>query len=155
MMEFILKALPGVITAVFASYLAAKWSLKRFYSEKLWERKEHAYVEIIDALYDLLQYCEIQKGDYGQGTGYSKENEDELRESYNQAYWKIKKATDIGAFVVSPQAETVLKELRERPRLEWEENPIFEIYEQDYNYYKDALTTIVRLAKQDLNASKA
>lgn len=155
MMEFILKALPGVITAIIASYLAAKWSLRKFYSEKWWERKEHAYVEIIDALYDLVQYCEIKKQDYGAGTGYTEEKENEFREKYSQAYWKIKKVTDIGAFVVSPKAEAVLKELRNRPKLEWDENPSFEIYEQDYEYHLAALNKIVCLAKEDLNANKA
>ncbi len=154
MSEFLLKVLPGIFTAIFASYLAAKWSLRKFYSEKWWERKDHAYVEIIDALYDLIQYCEIKQDDYGQGAGYSKEKETEFRQRYNQAYWKIKKVTDIGAFVVSPQAETILKELRDRPRLEWNENPPWEIYEQDYKYYRDALNKIVQVAKDDLNANK-
>jgi len=155
MVEFILKALPGVVTAIIASYLAAKWSMRKFYSEKWWERKEHAYVEIIDALYDLVQYCEIQKNDYGEGTGYTEEKEKEFRKRYNQAYWKIKKATDIGTFVVSSEAEAVLKELRNRPKLAWEENPPWDIYEQDYKYHRDALNKIVRLAKEDLKANKA
>ena len=61
MTEFVLKTLPAIIAAVLASYLAAKWSLRKFYSEKSWQRKENAYVEIINALYDLVQYCEIGK----------------------------------------------------------------------------------------------
>lgn len=98
MIDFLLKALPGIVSAIIASYLAANWSLRKFYSEKWWERKERAYTEIIDALYDLLQYCEIQKEDYGRGTGYSDVKVKELEERYSQAFWKIKKATDIGAF---------------------------------------------------------
>ena len=154
MEEFLLKIFPGIITAIFASYLAAKWSLKKFYSEKWWERKERAYAEIIDALYDLVQYCEIKKEDYGQGTGYSEKKETEFRERYDQAYWKIKKATDIGTFVVSPKAESILMELRNRPRLNWDENPPFDIYEEDYRSHRDALNKIVQVAKYDLNAKK-
>lgn len=153
MNEFLVKILPGIFTAILASYLAAKWSLKKFYSEKWWERKEHAYVEIIGTLYDLIQYCEIKQEDYGQGTGYSEEKETEFRKRYNQAYWKMKKATDIGAFVISPQAETILKELRDRPRLEWNENPPWEIYEQEYEYHRKALDKIVQVAKDDLNVN--
>jgi hypothetical protein len=113
MIDFLLKALPGIISAIIASYLATRWSLRKFYSEKWWERKERAYAEIIDALYDLLQYCEIQKEDYGGGTSYSDDKMKELGERYSQALWKIKKATDIGAFVVSPEAESILRELRD------------------------------------------
>jgi hypothetical protein len=118
MYEFLLKALPGVISAIIASYLAARWSLRKFYSEKWWERKEKAYADIIDTLYDLLQYCEIQKEDYGEGSRYSDEKMKELGERYSQAIWKIKKSTNIGAFVVSPEAQNILKELQNRLRLE-------------------------------------
>jgi hypothetical protein len=154
-MEFLIKIVPGIITAILGSYLAARWSLKKFYSEKWWERKEHAYAEIIDALYDVIQYCEIKKEDYGQGTGYSPEKESEFSSNYSAAFWKIKRATDVGAFVISSEAQKVLKELRERPRLKWEENPPWDIYEEDYEAHRTALNTIVELAKKDLGAKKA
>ncbi|MCL4703779.1 hypothetical protein KJ068_01385 [bacterium] len=155
MVDFLIKVLPGIATAVLASYLAARWSLRKFYSEQWWQRKERAYTEIIDAIYDLIQYCEIKKEDYGDGTGYNEEKENELRKSHRQAYWKIKKATDIGGFVVSSQAAKILKELRDRPRLDWDENPSWEIYAQEYNYYREALDKIVRVAKKDLYARRA
>ncbi|GAG81179.1 unnamed protein product, partial [marine sediment metagenome] len=66
MTEFIQRIIISLITAISILIVACKtvkWSLKQFYSEKWWERKERAYTEIIDALYDLLQYCEIQKED--------------------------------------------------------------------------------------------
>ena len=155
MIEFILKILPGVITAIVASYLAAKWSMRKFYSEKWWERKERAYTEIIDTLYDLLRYCEVRREDYGYGSGYSEDKMKELGERYSQAHWKIKKATDIGAFVVCPEAERTLKELRERPQLHWNENPPWDIFDHEYGYYRDALVKIVDIARKDLKASKA
>jgi len=155
MTELLLKTLPGIVTAILASYLAAKWSLRKFYSEKWWQRKEKAYTEIIDALYDLIQYCAIRKEDYGGGTGYSGDKDKEFAERYSQAFWKIKKATDIGAFVVSSKAANILKELRDKPKLEWDKNPSWDIYHQDYEYYKDALNKIVQVAKKDLKANKA
>ena len=155
MTEFLLKTLPGIIAAILASYLAAKWSLRKFYSEKWWQRKENAYVEIIDALYDIIQYCEIRKEDYGGGTDYSEDQEKNFAERYSQAFWKIKKVTDIGAFVVSSKAAIILKELRDRPKLEWDKDPPWEIFQQDYEYYKDALNNIVKVAKEDLKANKA
>jgi len=159
MTETLLKILPGIITAILgsiiASYFAAKWSVRKFYLEKWWQRKEDAYVEIIDALYDLLRYCQIRKEDYGGGTRYSEDQEKQFDERYSQAIWKIKKATDIGAFVVSAKAAIALKELQNRPKLEWDRNCPEDIYEQDYQYYKDALNKIVNVAKEDLKANKA
>lgn len=155
MVEFILDALPGVIVAIIASTLAARWSLKKLYAEKWWERKERAYVEIIDALHNLIEYCEIQMHDYGDGTGYTDEQEAEFRDRYRQALRKIKKATDIGSFSISGEADAVLRDLRSRPKLDPGENPIQFLYEHDYEHYRKALEKIVPLAKKDLNARKA
>ena len=75
------------------------------------EKKKRAYVDIIDSLYDILQYCEMQKECYEEGSSYSKEKEKEFKERQSKAFWKIKKATDIGAFVVSQEAEEILSKL--------------------------------------------
>ena len=149
-----MNAILSILTAILASYLAAKWALRRFYCEKWWERKEKAYAEIIDALYDLLQYCEIKKEDYNDETRYSPEKMKEFSDRYSQAFWKVKKATDIGAFIVSVEAENILIELRDRKQLKWEENPAWDIYENDYKYYKNTLRKIVDVARRDLKASK-
>ncbi|MBY6209376.1 MULTISPECIES: hypothetical protein [Halomonas] len=154
-MDLLIKVLPGMVAAVLGSFLAAKWSMKKFYSEKWWDRKEHAYVEIVDALYDVLRYCEIKKEDYGQGTGYSSDTESELSSRHAAAYWKIKRATDVGAFVISEEAQNVLRELRDRPRLRWDDNPDWDIYEADYEAHRDALQQIVELARKDLGAKNA
>jgi hypothetical protein len=155
MTKFLVTALPGIIKAIIAIlgiYLAAWLSLRRFHSEKRWERKQKAYEEIIEALYDIVQYCEVEKEDYGGGTGYPEEKMKELGEKYTRAFWRIKKATDIGAFVVSPKAETILKELRNHRKLKWEENPPWDIYEQDYRWYRDALRKVVDVARRELKA---
>lgn len=140
----------GFISAYFGSLLA----IGKFKKEKLWERREQAYVEIIDALYDLLQHCEIHKEDFGQGTGYSEAKEKEFGERYNKAFWKIKKATDIGAFVISNEAHEVLMGLRNREKLNWEDNPRFDIYEHEYEHFQGALDQIVKIARKELNAAK-
>lgn len=140
----------GFISAFIGSLLA----IVKFKKEKLWERKEKAYTEIIDSLYDLLQHCEIRKKDYGQGTGLSVSKEIEIGEKFNQAFWKIKKSTDVGAFIISHEAHKVLTELKEREELNWNENPSFELYEHEYQHFQGALNKIVQIAKAELHASK-
>ena len=147
--KYTASILVGFISAYFGSLLA----IVQFKKEKLWLRRKQAYVDIIDALYDLLQHCQIHKEDYGQGTGYSEEKENEFKERYNKAFWKIKKATDIGAFVISNEAHEVLMGLRNRERLNWEDNPRFDIYEHEYEHFKGALDQIVKIARKELNAA--
>jgi hypothetical protein len=151
-MEFLEKLLPSLFTAILAAYLAAKFSLRKFYSEKWWDKKEKAYSEIIESLYDLLQYCEIKKEDYGDGGGYSEEWVEKLRERHQAAVWKIRRVGTIGAFVIAPEAAQVLKTLIERKGLDWNSNPPWDIYEDDYQHCKRALESITMHAKDDLRS---
>ena len=155
MKEILIKFLPGILTAIIASYFAARWSLRKLYSEKWWERKEQAYSDIIASLYDIIQYCEFKRDQHEYGRKIHEEREKEIESRYSEAYWKLKKVTDIGGFVISKDAVDVLKDLRGRPKLNWNENPPDEIYGEDFKYHKDALEKIITIANKDLKAQKA
>lgn len=148
--SFVTPIVIGFISAFFGSLVA----FRKFKAEKMWERKEKAYVEIIDSLYNLLRHCEVHKEDYGQGTGLSDAKLYELRNNYNSAFWAIKKSTDIGAFIISTRAHNVLKELNNRGKLDWDSNPSFDIYEHEYQHFQTALNQIVQIAKIELSVEK-
>ena len=154
MNELLLNFLPGIITAIVASYFAARWSLRELYSEKWWERKEKAYSEIIGSLYDVMQYCEYQRDHYEYGRQLSEEKDKELKERQRDAYWKLIKATDIGGFVISKEASKVPDDLRRSPKLEWNENPPDEVYNREYENHKQALERLIVIANKDLKPSK-
>jgi hypothetical protein len=155
MKQILFDFLPGIATAIIASYLTARWSLKKLYSEKWWERKEKAYSDIIASIYAIMQYCEYQSEHYELGRELPEDRKKEIETKYGEAYWKLKKVTDIGGFVISKDAANVLKDLKERPKLNWNENPPWEIYDQDLKYHKEALEKIVAIANKDLKAGKA
>lgn len=144
------SAIIGIISSCIAAYLSSKWAVKKFYKEKNWERKNEAYEEIINAIYDLLQYCEIEKDDYGQGTDYPDGKMKEIVEAYNHGYWKIKKITILKQYSYSKEVCSILDALNNREKLEWNENPSWEIYESEYIAYKNALDSIIKAAKKDL-----
>lgn len=153
--DFWLKIGPGILVAIFSSWLSAQWAFKKFYSEKLWERREKAYAEIINSLYDLIQYFGVHKEDYGQGIGYSKDKEIELYQKYEKSYWALKKATDIGSFYISENAQEALVQLSKREQLDFNQNPSWDVYEQDYQCHRDTLDKFIKIAKSDLRGNKA
>ena len=150
MIEWIKIVLPGVIPAVVAAYLSARWTANRFYREKWWEQKYKAYSELFDMLYDMIQYCDLMADIEQHGRTPEHPKKKEFGQKYTEAYWKILKTTDIGSFVISEKATYILKSLRERPRLKWEENPPWDIYEDDCNHYQKALTDIREIASVEL-----
>ena len=148
MPEWIKLGLPVVATLV-ASYFSAKWGARAF-QERWWDRKEKAYVDIIEALHELIRITDIRHKDELEGTERSEIELNEMRKLHREALLKIEKATNVGAFVISPLAAAVLEELNQRPCLVWGENPPWEIYESECEYYRIALNKIRVFAKLDL-----
>ena len=145
-LDFLLKIIPGII----AAFVAARLAVNKFYKEKSWERREKAYAEIINSLYNLIKYFRVHKEDYGQGTGLSENTEAELYTAYISASSSLAKATDIGSFYISNEANTVLNELRNRALLNYREEPMFEIYESEFQAHQTALNKFLVIAKKDL-----
>jgi ABC-type arginine transport system permease subunit len=54
----------SLLSAVVAAWLSAYFAVQRVYKEKWWDRKEHAYTEIIRALYDRVRYSELCTEEY-------------------------------------------------------------------------------------------
>lgn len=113
-------------TAIVAAYLSARWATSQAYKQRWWDQRERAYTEIIEALYDVVAYFDLTAEDYLM----SKEEENPKMASfqarYSEAYLKIQRLTDIGAFVISDKVAKVLMNLRKRPRLEFNKNPPWE-----------------------------
>ena len=145
-LDFLVKTTPGII----AAFVAARLAVNKFYKEKSWERREKAYAEIINSLYNLIKYFRVHKEDYGQGTGLSENTEAELYTAYISASSSLAKATDIGSFYISNEANTVLNELRNRALLNYREEPMFEVYESEFQAHQAALNKFLVIAKKDL-----
>jgi len=149
-LQILIPSVLGLATTVCAAYFSALWATRRAFQQRWWERKEKAYSEIVEALHDMIRYSELRAEGYLNGRTDDHPKEDEFRENYDKAYWNILKVTDIGAFVISDKAAEALMKLRKRPRLKWDENPPWEIYEEESKHYRDALSTIRSCARLDL-----
>lgn len=159
----LLSSVSSVGLIALLTYLCRNWLLERLkasvkheYDLKLESyksqltRREQAYEEIIDALYDMIKYFRVHKENYGQGTGLSDERELELLQEYIYSSLSLSKATDIGAFYISQDAVDVLQKLKSREQLDYYNEPKFEFYEQEYKEHEKALNKLVDVAKHDL-----
>ena len=145
-----IPSLIGLFTAIIASYLSAKWAVRRALAERWWERKIKAYSEIIDALHDLIRYSELCAKQEISGDELPKKKE--FAERYCEAYWHMQKAFEIGPFVISDHAAQVLQKLNDRPKLDWDENSPLDIREEECKHYRKALEELRNCAKRDLKA---
>ena len=140
----------GLIIAVLTSYLTVKLALRRFRTEKWWERKAEAYSRIVEALHALMEYAAAMSSASEEDRNLSDEHRNELEDIYKSANFDLRKATGIGAFIISDEVAALLSQLESRPRLDRRQNAPWDVYDDDVASYKQTLEQLRHLAKKDL-----
>jgi hypothetical protein len=148
MPTFISQAVTSLAVAVVTAVLTVQLSLRRFQSERWWDRKADAYSKIIEALHHVVAYSSMVLKDIESGE-YRKEYKEEMVEPYRKAIRELEIATGIGAYVISDEVAKILGELASRPDYE-EPGDTYGNVGRDYDDYQKALTKIRELAKKDL-----
>lgn len=139
-----------IFISIMVTVITVKLSLKKFRSEKWWEKKTESYSKIVDVLHQLKNYCEQKlPPEYGE-PALSTEKELELRQQYQTAYRDLVKALDVGSFIISEEAVKILETYQNRPELNYNENPLCDIIECDLKYIKECLEDFKLAAKKDL-----
>lgn len=145
------------IVPIIITLITVKISLRKFRTQKWWEKKAETYSLIIDALHKLKDYCEhklaaeYDKAEYPSTPGHlSKEAEEELANQCKQAHREVARAIDVGSFIISEAALKSLSVYKNRPQLDWDTNWLGDIIVQDLEYTTSCLENFKKEAKKDL-----
>jgi len=142
--------LPSLIVGVCTVIFSVRLALRRFHAERWWERKAEAYSRIAEALYDAMEYFEARHDEDLSGEQIKEEDRKRLVEGYDRAYRELRKATSVGAYIISDEVAEALATLEKRPRLDPKDTSWFEIFDENLHAYKKALAEVRALAKKDL-----
>lgn len=143
----LLAFLASIISIGISAYQAR---FARFSSEKWWERKTEAYTKIIEALADLVYYYDQIYNAEVEGQNISDNRRKEIDEHWKGAHTEMKRATNVGAFLISTEAEQSLQRFWAEPEQEIDPNNWFEQLSRDYAKAQTCLKELVLLAKKDL-----
>lgn len=147
----LLAVVPAIISAYLAAQLSVRAAIKSHLAERWWERKEKAYAEIIEALYNVARDYETSVTEYyEQREMYTKERREKIDEAGREGVWTIKRAIAMGNFVVSDEVAGTLVDLRKGLDGIEEERDFGSIYSEQLDLYKLALELIRNLAREDL-----
>lgn len=141
---------------IIIALITVKISLRKFRTEKWWEKKAETYSSVIDALHKLKNYCqqklvaEYRPSSYGENN-LSKEREGELYNQYKQAHQEVIRAIDVGSFIISEAALKVLSVYQNRPEPDWDTGWLGNIIAQDFKYIATCLEDFKKEAKKDLS----
>lgn len=101
----------SIVVAIVTSMLTVRLALRRFYSEKWWERKSAAYMAIIEGLHHIREHADTNLVFSLRGKDLPPEGEKELTQELQEAMAQLRKHRDLGSFVVSDVAISLLNQL--------------------------------------------
>jgi len=148
----LVNILAGVPVALLTAWLTVKFALRRFQSEKWFERRVDAYTKVIEALHFMKHCTERQLRAAERGADLPKETEKELVNSYRKGLADLRRLTDMGALLFSPQAATVLDTLNSELKAATDEQSWWEHLDAESAAISKALSELRPIAKKDLNA---
>ena len=103
-MELFLTILSGVAIAGLSSWITVHLSLKRFRTEKWWEKRAEAYSNLLGAIHDAKAFAENNLEADQRNRELTEEEDKELRSKSKRAEGEIYRAMDVGAFYLSQEA---------------------------------------------------
>lgn len=150
----VLSILGSVVIGLITSYFTVWLSLRKFRSEKLWEKKIEAYTRIINALYELKKNLYERMEEYYEElnenlTGKEKMVDDVLTKGKFHLYdEELKKYRDIGTLIISAPAVKLINQYHKE--LSTDEDDIEDRYNIDIRAAEKCLEAILLEAKTDL-----
>lgn len=148
----VVNLLGGVLVALLTSWFTVKFALRRFQSEKWFERRVEAYTKVIEALHFMKNCTERQLRAEERGTDIPKEIESELVSSYRKGLADLRRLTDMGALLFSSEAIEVLDTLNAELKAATDEQSWWEHLDAEGAAISKCLARLRPIAKRDLNA---
>lgn len=152
LLDVLIVLFTGIVIAAVSSWITVQLSLRRFRSERWWERKVEAYERIIIALHDSKAFADVHLEAEYQRRDIPEETAGELRARSKSAHVEIVKAIDIGAFLLPGEALSRLTQFRRDEANAANSNTWFEYLETDWVATDKCLKDLIQIAKRDLRA---
>jgi hypothetical protein len=146
----ILKSLIGAAGGATAIVLTAWFALRRFRSEKWWERKADTYAAIFEAMDNLLEEVDLLTDEEITRNVITPEHRTKLAEVAGLARRQIRKASRVGSFLLSEQSERILVSLLENLERARSERDYFSHLDANWGILIEALNKLKREAKAGL-----
>ncbi len=121
------QVVAGLASAIFVSVVTAvltvRLALRRFYSEKWWERRSDAYSEIIRALHHVREHADTNLQFALRDKDLPEEGDARLTKEMQEAIGQLRLHRDLGVFVICDEAVDLLnvlfKELDDSTKTQW------------------------------------
>lgn len=112
----------AIIVAVPTSMLSVYLAIKKYRSEKWWEKKAECYINTVNSMNDIIRFCDSGLAEELDGKSISNELREELRNKFHKGKMVLETQTNIGHLLMPEEAYKDLLSLdRELYKAEQEE----------------------------------
>ena len=143
----------GLATGLVTALVTVRLALRRFRSERMWEKKVQTYSDIFDALFHLKNHAEVQLKHFEEGVQFDVKYLKDVGDRATVSYNAIRKAALIGTFILSNEAAARLSALVvsfDHPNLDGD---IVEELSADLQAVDGTVADLRPIAKKDLQQS--
>lgn len=146
----ILKYLFSVSITVLGAVVSVRLALRRFYSEKWWEKKANSYTFIIESLVSMKAYYGAKLDCIESSRVSDDQKEIELEKHHSKAKNDINRYLQMGQFTISPEAYSELARLNRALNRESDHSDAHTAVEENFLCVKDSLNKFTQIAIRDL-----
>lgn len=150
MPEIVWQILTGLIIATASAWITVQLSLRRFRTERWWERKVESYKNVIEALHNSMAFASDFFQAEAEGRKIPEERDKELQSRARKAKDEILKATDVGAFILSEKALTRLKKYKDEADEASQSDNWYDYLYVELEATEKCLKDFIEIAKKDL-----
>lgn len=150
--QSLLNLLAGIPLTVLTSWLTVKFSLGRFRSEKWFERRLDSYTKVIEALHFMNHCTDAELRAEQEGYEIDEKVKAELHASYAKGRADLRRLTDMGALIFSPEAVALLDTLNRELLAASDAQSYWENLDTEGAAITKCLSALRPIAKRDLGA---
>ena len=148
--QFTTSSAVAILLAVFSAHLTVQFALKRFYTEKKWERKADTYANLLEALHQMKNYSEIHMKHEIRGIEPPEDQQRELAATFQRAHAEVLKRADVGTFAMSEEAVSAIRRLEKDLAESQNMHGWWAHLQLEHDAVEKCLASVQQIAKKDL-----
>jgi hypothetical protein len=152
MIEAALAIFTGIVIAAVSSWITVQLSLRKFRSERWWERRVEAYSKAIEALHNSKAFAHHHLEAEDKGRKLSEERKTELKHNAKAAHDEILKAISVGSFLLSEGALSRLEKYQREVEQASKQQTWYDYIDEVWYANDQCLKDFIEIARRDLKA---
>jgi hypothetical protein len=144
----------GIVVGIVSAYASARLALRRYRSERWWDKKYDAYIVILNSLHGLLQNVDAYYDEAMSGAETPEDQQTERRRRYREAVSEIERHITLGTFLLHRDTVDALQKLKEGINVARKLDDFVEYLDASDFSYRDALAKIRKVAEKELSGGR-